>query len=1637
MVTRLLVVLGCSWGAWAGSLSYRLSANPAWGCPTLIGQATLALSGVARHFDQNLDFLSRWIHGFDKSSNADMEIDLYCKAFYVDEVSLRVPSRCQQVDVESLLKSPLLKRIEDTLITNNFYAAELAANLRLSREELNITGATFDGPWISEIDLLSETVCAYQASGKCSQRLQLTPRLKEITLDADPNSILPVAGPEDAQHMFIFHSSLDTVADIEALESFLTASGSNRYLRIIATEKDCPGAYIGSWVASMTLKDSEYRTVNEAQSAGEEDAGGGAMKAESSKTLEGDFEGPDVDDILPPSRSEAVLALSEIVKDKRLIRNMAFKTLNLLVTAFQSMKNEDNSSRICEALTNEVGMDKLACLSKIVSNIPSLVELMYQLPPATPTLPKSLRKSLAALHSEIHSRWNALFLNSQSIGASPSSSSMSTSMNLGYVFEMIERELKPVALEHETLLRAGASLKYAKDLIEGKRQSLNADGLLDVARDLFNRSVQGDAATGVPPFQFTRRRWDYRPFKGAVLVRTYLEAEESDKSVITPNNFVSLSRKVVMTRASPSEWHIKMHLHDLHIVIDPGVMEDVRFLNELMADPALAEGSHIYLVPVSKSKRGASQAITNFLLDWGAGEVTCDMIGQEILRMFRLIEEKRGFMEALNTVNNCALKADPPVSYADDYGLEAPAVYVNGKGILFTPGNIPLGYRGVDGTALHVIVDHMQLSDFRLLSFAVFAMSSSIMVMEMPGGSQVFRNVKTASDLVKILSGRTSCTRVLPVVATTMEKVGEKPDVPLPCLRDFFLISSSPLVVAEDPLTHLKILRDGSRRGLSKRFQSLLRETETNLSLPPKALQLDNPFQKRVTVGRHNYTAPLALLVKANSTEEVKAAWASLPRLMTQIEAHLLKLKSYLSFDVDLKAGVVSDQVYWTNKGELRPLPSEWKDILKETPGTHYVHSPLMLTAVSNVTRVALLAANAALTLESAFNAVVFDCLGQSARFQYTLPWCPQLLRSDVESRDKLMPIWWERIMKKFLTNARGLDTPEWSAYSLFDKSSFKGVRLSAAPEEAILPLTLKAIVDPLSKWGQYMLPMLAFCHQFFGATVQLLLNPSISYTDLPVNRWSRSVMMEPLTVGENLLKRTERIPQASFGNLLRINETLTGAMESPGSWAVVTKEAELDLDNIQMHRVTSDKAVLYNIEGLYVEGPIHAVNEDTDADFAGGNTLVLNEVIDGDAEVTISDTISLRQPHYYQLRVKAPGSYRIRMLNTLNKVTEWVMDSHTSEEKQKAESWAVQLVQSTDDSTPVEYVRANVRSFRPGLLPISVRGTKKDDSETGLPGAIKSLMSWFPGGSKSSQITEVQELESKEWDADTVHIFSLASGHLYERLLRIMALSVRKNTDAKLVFWILDNFLSAKFKDRMNKMTSVYKNMEVRYVTYKWPAFLRAQVEKQRQIWAYKILFLDVLFPVTVPRIIYIDADQVVRADVKELWSVDLEGAPYAFTPFCNDRKETAQFRFWESGYWKQHLDGKPYHISALFVVDLKRYREQQVGSDLRQIYNKLSADPNSLANLDQDLPNFAQVKIPIYSLPQEWLWCETWCSDTRKPLAKTIDLCNNPLTHETKLNQAQRIVKEWIDYDKELQETLDDEALVKQPRIIRNDEL
>ncbi|KAJ6624174.1 hypothetical protein B0H10DRAFT_1943373 [Mycena sp. CBHHK59/15] len=195
------------------------------------------------------------------------------------------------------------------------------------------------------------------------------------------------------------------------------------------------------------------------------------------------------------------------------------------------------------------------------------------------------------------------------------------------------------------------------------------------------------------------------------------------------------------------------------------------------------------------------------------------------------------------------------------------------------------------------------------------------------------------------------------------------------------------------------------------------------------------------------------------------------------------------------------------------------------------------------------------------------------------------------------------------------------------------------------------------------------------------------------------------------------------------------------------------------------------------------------------------------------------------------------------------------------------------------------------------------------------------------------------------INIFTAASGLLYERFVSIMILSVLRNTNSTVKFWFIENFLSPSF------------------LAYKFCS------STSYSLW-----------------IIFVDADQIVRADLKELVDLDLHGAPYEYTPMGDDNVEMEGFRFW----WLA--------AGLRFFQDI-----------LRGQYQQLSADPGSLANLDQDLPNNLQWEVPIFSLHEDWLWRYSellqYSSKDRLHRAKTIDLCQNPLT-----------IPEWEEYDSEI---------------------
>jgi UDP-glucose:glycoprotein glucosyltransferase len=620
--------------------------------------------------------------------------------------------------------------------------------------------------------------------------------------------------------------------------------------------------------------------------------------------------------------------------------------------------------------------------------------------------------------------------------------------------------------------------------------------------------------------------------------------------------------------------------------------------------------------------------------------------------------------------------------------------------------------------------------------------------------------------------------------------------------------------------------------------------------------------------------------------------------------------------------------------------------------------------------------------------------------------------------------------------------------------------------------VSIVVVMNPLSEAAQRVSPLLLVLRDELKLPLKILLIPEVNINEFPLSKFYRYVVSSDIG---------NVSPIAQF-NELPSKHVLTMRMDVPEPWNVQSSKAIQDVDNLKCDaKLCGDKPVSsstrdnnnngedvdltqveYTLKSILLAGqcfdPIERrppnglqltltrlnlnddnnnddkddKHDDDDDDDDGKveehdnkqdkqeNDESENTKVEGtSSEITSyssfsTDTVVMQNLGYFQLQA-SPGVFDLTIApgrgRELYSIMNHPSSNNNDDENNNVNSKRIVLSSFHDMNVKLK-VKKNVGKEHLSLL--KDNNDDNDDEDNGSGGLFSSIGNMF----KTSSISNKKSTNN---DDDTIHVFSLATGHLYERFLKIMMLSVVKRSSQHVKFWLFENFLSPTFKDSAIAMSKEY-NFDIGFVSYKWPSWLRQQSSKQRIIWGYKILFLDVLFPLNVKKVIYVDSDQTVRGDLAELWNLDLNGKPYAYVPFCDSRKETLGYQFWRQGYWKDHLNGKPYHISALYVVDLDVFRKTAVGDQLRALYDNLSRDPNSLANLDQDLPNYAQSMIPIFSLPQEWLWCESWCSDKTKKKAKTIDLCNNPMHKEPKLDMAKRVIsgelfkESWVELDDEI---------------------
>uniref|UniRef100_A0A8D1SIS7 UDP-glucose glycoprotein glucosyltransferase 1 n=2 Tax=Sus scrofa TaxID=9823 RepID=A0A8D1SIS7_PIG len=438
-------------------------------------------------------------------------------------------------------------------------------------------------------------------------------------------------------------------------------------------------------------------------------------------------------------------------------------------------------------------------------------------------------------------------------------------------------------------------------------------------------------------------------------------------------------------------------------------------------------------------------------------------------------------------------------------------------------------------------------------------------------------------------------------------------------------------------------------------------------------------------------------------------------------------------------------------------------------------------------------------------------------------------------------------------------------------------------PKEGETYFDVVAVVDPVTREAQRLAPLLLVLTQLINMNLRVFMNCQSKLSDMPLKSFYRYVLEPEISFSSD--NSFAKGPIAKFLDMPQ-SPLFTLNLNTPESWMVESVRTPYDLDNIYLEEVDSIVAAEYELEYLLLEGHCYDIT-------TGQPPRGLQFTLGTSAKPVIVDTIVMANLGYFQLKAN-PGAWILRL--------------------RKGRSEDIYRIYSHDgtDSPPdADEVVVVLNNFKSKIIKVKVQkkadmvnedllsdGTNENES-----GFWDSFKWGFTGGQKTEEVKQDKD--------DVINIFSVASGHLYERFLRIMMLSVLKNTKTPVKFWFLKNYLSPTFKEFIPYMANKY-NFQYELVQYKWPRWLHQQTEKQRIIWGYKILFLDVLFPLVVDKFLFVDADQIVRTDLKELRDFSLDGAPYGYTPFCDSRREMDGYRFWKSGYWASHLAGRKYHIST-----------------------------------------------------------------------------------------------------------------------------
>merc|ERR1719470_681734 len=400
------------------------------------------------------------------------------------------------------------------------------------------------------------------------------------------------------------------------------------------------------------------------------------------------------------------------------------------------------------------------------------------------------------------------------------------------------------------------------------------------------------------------------------------------------------------------------------------------------------------------------------------------------------------------------------------------------------------------------------------------------------------------------------------------------------------------------------------------------------------------------------------------------------------------------------------------------------------------------------------------------------------------------LTNNDFDLLEKLtMSQYGEKLVQAF-HNHLDVNTPEVS-----DQAMLVAGLLTYRPAFDVV-----AVVDPISRGSQKISPVLMVLQQVLNAKIRVFLNCVDKHSEMPNKSFFKQVLEPSVTFNEDGSLTTG--PKAAFHNIPE-QPILTLNMHTPDNWLVEPVKSVYDLDNIKLEAIDGAVTSEWELGSLLLEG--HCF-ESGSGNPPRGLQLTLGTKNNPD----FTDTIVMANLGYLQLKA-APGAWYLNL-----------------RDGRSADIYDIVSQENTDSKTGSKDVTVLMNSFQSRIVKLKVakKADKKNEELLPQDGNEDSGNGWF--SSITNQFAGSGAADEEEDQG--LNIFCVATGHLYERLLKIMMLSVMKTTKTPVKFWILKNFLSPSLKDFIPEYAKRY-GFEYEYVHYKWPRWLNQQTERQRTI--------------------------------------------------------------------------------------------------------------------------------------------------------------------------------------------------------------